>query len=69
MEKTNLENLVNQPYKYGFSTNIKKERILPGINEDTIRAISSKKEEPDFMLQFRLKAYKKWKTFSCVADL
>jgi Fe-S cluster assembly protein SufB len=62
MEKTNLENLVNQPYKYGFSTNIEKERILPGLNEETIRTISAKKNEPEFMLNFRLKAYKKWRT-------
>jgi len=62
MEKTNLENLVNQPYKYGFSTNIEKERILPGLNEETVRAISAKKNEPSFMLDFRLKAYKKWRT-------
>ncbi len=62
--KTNFEKLVNQPYKYGFSTDIEKEQILPGINEETIRTISAKKDEPKFMLDFRLKAYKKWKTMA-----
>jgi len=60
--KTNFENLVNQPYKYGFSTDVEKEQIERGINEGTVRTISAKKNEPDFMLQFRLKAYKKWLT-------
>ena len=57
-----LTKLVNQPYKYGFSTKIEKDTIEKGLNEDVIRLISKKKNEPDFMLNFRLKAYKKWKT-------
>ena len=57
-----LTKLVNQPYKYGFSTKIEKDTIEKGLNEDVIRLISQKKNEPDFMLKFRLKAYKKWKT-------
>lgn len=57
----NLENLVNQPYKYGFSTSIETETIEKGLNEDIIRLISLKKQEPDFMLQFRLQAFEKWK--------
>ena len=58
---TNITKLVNQPYKYGFSTNIEKDRIQKGLNEDTIILISKKKQEPQFLLEFRLKAYKKWK--------
>jgi Fe-S cluster assembly protein SufB len=59
---TNLTKLVNQPYKYGFSTKIDKDRIEIGLNEDIIRLISKKKNEPPFMLNFRLKAYRKWRS-------
>ena len=58
----NLTKLVNKDYKYGFSTNIEKEIIKKGLNKETIKTISSKKSEPAFLLQFRLKAFKKWKT-------
>lgn len=47
-------------YKYGFSTPIETESFPKGLSEDTIRAISAKKNEPLFLLEFRLKAYKKW---------
>ncbi len=47
-------------YKYGFITEVETDALPKGLNEDTIRAIWGKKEEPDFMLEFRLKAYKKW---------
>jgi Fe-S cluster assembly protein SufB len=57
----NIKNLVNQPYKYGFSTTIETETLAPGLNEEIIKIISNKKKEPNFMLNFRLKAYKKWK--------
>jgi Fe-S cluster assembly protein SufB len=56
--------LVNQTYQYGFSTNIEKDIIEKGVNEKTIRLISQKKKETDFLLEFRLKAYKKWKQMS-----
>ena len=56
----NLTNLVNKTYQYGFSTNIEKEIIEKGLNEKTIRLISNKKDEPAFLLNFRLKAFKKW---------
>ena len=56
----NLTNLVNKDYQYGFSTNIEKDIIKKGLNENTIKLISSKKKEPKFLLDFRLKAYKKW---------
>jgi len=58
---TNITKLVNQDYQYGFSTNIEKEIIDKGLNEKTIRLISQKKNETEFLLKFRLKAYKKWK--------
>nr|YP_009028773.1 iron-sulfur cluster formation ABC transporter [Asterionellopsis glacialis]AGH28322.1 iron-sulfur cluster formation ABC transporter [Asterionellopsis glacialis] len=57
---TNITKLVNKPYQYGFSTKIEKDIIEKGLNEETIKLIS-KKIEPDFLLKFRLKAYKKWK--------
>lgn len=55
-----VQNLVNQPYKYGFITNIESDTIPRGLNEDIIRLISAKKEEPEFMLEFRLRAYRQW---------
>jgi Fe-S cluster assembly protein SufB len=55
-----VQSLVNQPYKYGFITDIESERIPPGLSEDVIRLISAKKNEPAFMLDFRLKAYRQW---------
>ena len=57
----NITNLVNQTYQYGFSTNIEKDIIEKGLTEATIRLISQKKKENEFLLNFRLKAYKKWK--------
>jgi len=57
----NITNLVNQTYQYGFSTNIEKDVIEKGLNEKTIHLISQKKNETEFLLNFRLKAYKKWK--------
>ncbi len=50
----------NSEYKYGFITEIETERLPKGLNEEVIRAISEKKEEPEFMLEFRLKAYRRW---------
>jgi Fe-S cluster assembly protein SufB len=58
---TNITKLVNKDYQYGFSTNIEKDIIEKGLNEKTIRLISHKKKETKFLLDFRLKAYKKWK--------
>jgi Fe-S cluster assembly protein SufB len=47
-------------YKYGFVTEVESDRLPKGLNEDIIRAISAKKEEPAYMLEFRLRAYRKW---------
>jgi len=60
-----ITKLVNQPYKYGFSTTIEKDIIEKGLNEKIIRLLSKKKNEPKFLLDFRLKAYKKWKEMQC----
>jgi Fe-S cluster assembly protein SufB len=57
-----IEGLVKQEYKYGFYTDVETDSAPPGLNEDIIRLISSKKHEPDFMLQWRLKAYRHWLT-------
>ena len=62
---SNLTKLVNQPYKYGFSTKIEKDIIEKGLNENIVRLISEKKNEPEFLLNFRLKAYKKWRQMQC----
>jgi Fe-S cluster assembly protein SufB len=63
--ENNIKNLVNQPYKYGFSTTIETETIPAGLNDDVIKLISEKKKEPTFMLNFRLKAFKKWQQMNC----
>jgi Fe-S cluster assembly protein SufB len=52
--------LGNTEYKYGFVTDVETERFPKGLSEEVVRAISAKKEEPPFMLEFRLKAYRKW---------
>nr|YP_010338073.1 cysteine desulfurase activator complex subunit SufB [Erythrolobus coxiae]UNJ17658.1 cysteine desulfurase activator complex subunit SufB [Erythrolobus coxiae] len=59
-----LNQLVNTPYKYGFRTDISSEDFPFGINEDIIRLLSQKKQEPSFMLEFRLKAFNIWKNLS-----
>ncbi|CAM9097564.1 unnamed protein product [Sphacelaria rigidula] len=58
---TTLEKIVNQPYKYGFSTNIEIETLPPGLNEKIIRNIIKKNKEPDYMFHFRMGALKKWR--------
>jgi Fe-S cluster assembly protein SufB len=60
--QTNFEinQVINTPYKYGFQTSIEKEDFPYGINENIITLLSSKKNEPDFLTKFRLKAYHKW---------
>lgn len=53
---------MDSEYKYGFTTNIETETVGKGLNEDIIRRISAKKNEPDFMLEYRLKAFRHWLT-------
>ena len=57
-----LEEVTGSEYKYGFVTNVETETIPKGLNEDIIRMISEKKGEPDWMLEFRLKAFRHWQT-------
>jgi len=59
---SSVQSLVSQPYKYGFKTDIETDSLPRGLNEDIVRMISAKKNEPEFMLEFRLKAYRKWLT-------
>ncbi len=55
-----IRDLAEREYKWGFVTDIEEERVPKGLNEDTIRMISAKKHEPEFMLEWRLKAYRYW---------
>ncbi|MFO8236380.1 MAG: Fe-S cluster assembly protein SufB [Bacteroidales bacterium] len=57
-----LNNLTQGDYKYGWSSNIESDAIPKGLNEDTIRMISAKKNEPEFLLDFRLKAFRHWQS-------
>ena len=59
-----MDNLINditsKDYEYGFTTDIDTDIIPRGLNEDVVRLISKKKGEPDWLLEFRLKAYRRW---------
>ena len=57
-----LKHITNKEYKYGFSTDIETETIEKGLNEDVVRLISAKKNEPEWLLEFRLKAFRHWLT-------
>ena len=59
-EAQELQELASQEYKYGFYTEIEADDLPPGLNEDVIRLISSKKKEPRFLLEWRLRAYRHW---------
>jgi len=62
MSKEIIENITESDYKYGFVSDIEIEEFPKGLNEDIIRKISARKNEPDWLLEFRLKAYRKWTT-------
>jgi Fe-S cluster assembly protein SufB len=64
MSSVALQNLVNQPYRHGFVTDIEADTAPRGLNEDIIRFISLKKNEPDWLLEFRLQAYRHWLTMT-----
>jgi len=61
-QPTPIEELVSQDYKWGFVTEVEADVVPKGLNEDIIRMISAKKHEPEFMLEWRLKAYRHWLT-------
>ena len=59
-----LDNFLSQEYQHGFVTDIETDELPPGLNEDVVRLISKKKNEPEFMLEWRLKAYRHWLTLT-----
>lgn len=59
-ENQQIHDVINKEYKLGFETLVQSDTFEKGLNEDVIRAISAKKNEPEWLLDFRLKAYKKW---------
>ncbi len=61
-EKKTIENVTNSEYKWGFVSNIEEDAFPKGLNEDVVRKISEIKGEPDWLLEWRLKAYKHWLT-------
>lgn len=60
MTSENIENFVSKRYEHGFVTDIEMETLPPGLDEGVVRAISARKDEPDFMLEWRLQAYRQW---------
>jgi len=64
-ENFQLNKVLSEPYKYGFTTDIENESFPYGISEEIVKLISLKKEEPEFLLDFRLKSYKKWLQMNC----
>ena len=59
-----LDALVNRRYEAGFVTDIESETLAPGLSEETVRFISAKKGEPEWMLQWRLEAFRQWQTLT-----
>lgn len=59
-----IDSLVRNEYKYGWTTDIESDTLEAGLNEDVVRFISRKKNEPDFLLQWRLKAFRHWQKMS-----
>jgi Fe-S cluster assembly protein SufB len=64
MANTYLKQVVNKNYEYGFVTSIESDALPPGLSEDVVREISRRKNEPEFMLQWRLRAYEHWLTMT-----
>ena len=61
---SSIESLVNKEYAYGFVTDIESDAIPRGLSEETVRLISAKKREPEWLLEWRLKAYRRWLTMT-----
>ena len=55
-----IEDITRNEYEHGFVTDVEQDLISKGLNEDTVRLISAKKNEPEWLLEFRLKAYRQW---------
>ena len=64
MANNYIKQVVNKNYEYGFVTSIESDAIAPGLSEDVVREISRRKNEPEFLLQWRLRAYQHWLTLS-----
>jgi Fe-S cluster assembly protein SufB len=60
--KQNLDELIRKDYEHGFVTDVEADTVPPGLDEDVVRTISAKKGEPEFMLEWRLRAYRHWTT-------
>lgn len=63
-EKTRIEDLAQREYQYGFETNVEQETFPKGLSEEIVRLISAKKEEPQWLLEWRLKAFRYWQTMT-----
>ena len=61
---SSIDALVNREYQYGFTTDIEADTLPPGLSEDTVRFISAKKSEPQWLLDWRLKAFRRWQTMT-----
>src|SRR5688572_25027096 len=59
-----IKQVVGKDYQYGFVTAIESDTFAPGLSEDVVRKISQRKNEPEFMLQWRLRAYRHWLTMT-----
>lgn len=64
METTEINKIISQTYQHGFSTDLPTDSLPPGLSEEVVLAISQKKQEPDFMREWRLKAYRHWLTLT-----
>ena len=64
-----IARLADRQYQYGFVTAIEADSVPPGLNEDIVRMISQRKGEPDWLLDWRLKAYRNWLTMATMALL
>ena len=62
IKNTLVREIADKEYKYGFETNLYSDQVPRGLNEDIVRLISEKKKEPQFLLEWRLKAFRYWKT-------
>ncbi len=60
-EQQTIQKNLDQDYKYGFVTDIEMDEFPQGLNEDIVKMISAKKKEPEFMTEWRLKAYRHWR--------